>query len=744
MKDIWQWLSEVDREIGPDHSMWRHYNQYQRARDADDAAGVQLFRDEVTGLAREHNLPWLEVFATHWYLQYRVAGREQGGTHLTEAVRAFEIAHRPENAECPQSICTAQDLCIAYGDVDGPGFAEERLAASRSTLERIDPTWPCYDCISSEIGSALLDAERYDEALALAAETQPVIRGEGALPKLDWPTKQLKALRSTGDLDAAVELVAQTDRSRFSRDTRSMDQHYDMERVILATLTGDHEGAREIAAAIPHPRDYSEVSAVRWSEMQRCLVEAGLADNDLELSRDRAQLVERYRANGAIWRPFLVCLDLARAAAERGAAEVAALGVEVATEIAAELRDQDLARRRLAEVVSILEAPEIRSEPTGLDEEWATIVAEGDGGAGADAEAVSRYADCMAAHGWIHRSERVLDAWLEANALDIDVALRLFGRLMVKGELAAVSALADRVESVAPEEAHWFRANVAARQQRWTDCIEHCRSILAADPTVANTRRLLIAAERQVGDFAAAAVVAAELLDIVGETPAPSDCWTAIVAGTLAEEWALVRRAAGHLDMELTGDEGPVEEQWGACLVTFVESEGRESTWMAGRTGPATARILSVGHHSRPQHHGDEVVFEPTPLDPPSDDPEDLQRYPHLLTRVEGGRRSFPLEGLSPGLEAWRQLRDALAQAGYAAWAYDVDPVVIDGEEQEVLYCQLAVGADASTTSLAELLDDLTADWPAAPSYELLAVEAGQAPDIHRQRLEQLYPEGDG
>ena len=99
-------------------------------------------------LARQLDEPWIEIFLRHWLMQSRVLDRRQGRANLEECVELLELAHRDNNRECPQSVCVVQDFANCYGIADGPGYADDRLRVSAETLARIDPTWPCFRCIS--------------------------------------------------------------------------------------------------------------------------------------------------------------------------------------------------------------------------------------------------------------------------------------------------------------------------------------------------------------------------------------------------------------------------------------------------------------------------------------------------------------------------------------------------------------------------------------------------------------------
>ncbi len=112
------------------------------------------------------NQPWLDLYVRHWQMQSRVLHRyDVRGDTLKQCVDLLERASRPNAAECPMSICAAQDFCAAHGILDGPGFAEQRVQVCDETLARITRKWPCWRCITTERAEALQDHGRSQEAL---------------------------------------------------------------------------------------------------------------------------------------------------------------------------------------------------------------------------------------------------------------------------------------------------------------------------------------------------------------------------------------------------------------------------------------------------------------------------------------------------------------------------------------------------------------------------------------------------
>ena len=127
---------------------------------------------------------------------------------LPEAVSLLEFAHRDANRACPQSVCTTQDLAVTYGLIDGKGYQQQRLNVAAETLERIDPSWPCFTCISSEYADALLADGRHEEAIVFLEEQYDKLRRAHLYEQRYWQmlSPYLEALIHTDRLEEALEI----------------------------------------------------------------------------------------------------------------------------------------------------------------------------------------------------------------------------------------------------------------------------------------------------------------------------------------------------------------------------------------------------------------------------------------------------------------------------------------------------------------------------------------------------------
>ena len=214
MKDIWSWLYE----IGTDDQVATVSELVDRLLDANraqDSTAVASIGEQLIQQGDALNQPWLGVFARHWQLQHRLNDLSEGTTAVADAVSAFEIAHRDENLGCPQTICSAQDLCIAYSRADGPGHADAVIAACEDTLARIDSSWPCYDCVSTELFRGQLHAGRLSDGLETIVTTEVEIRRHGGTPALPYVSSRLEALLGLGRNDEALALATTFDEARY-------------------------------------------------------------------------------------------------------------------------------------------------------------------------------------------------------------------------------------------------------------------------------------------------------------------------------------------------------------------------------------------------------------------------------------------------------------------------------------------------------------------------------------------------
>lgn len=267
---------------------------------------------EGLALARALKHPWIEVFLRHWRMQSRVSYRRDATTGLSEAVSLFEFAHRDDAIACPQSVCVTQDLCITYGLIDGPGYAEERLCASAETLTRIDSDWGCFVCISSEHIDALRDLGRLTEAEAFCRQQIATLAKRGHVDtRLRASLAHIRLeLGHAEEAYAALKPL----RAEYYQSVK-FGHELTLLKCQAMLAIGKFEQARKI---LPPSHDLDESLYWRWSET---VLKLSLCDPE-QNTPERAAAIDlmhtRLASLGAAWDQFNVLAIAMELALMRG------------------------------------------------------------------------------------------------------------------------------------------------------------------------------------------------------------------------------------------------------------------------------------------------------------------------------------------------------------------------------------------------------------------------------------------
>lgn len=616
--DIWSWVythvkevREQDPELADqllDLSEWTCDGLHGRL----DAA-----LPAVVARVRALKRPWLEVYARHWGLQSRILHRQDARFDaLRDAVDLVERAHRPDAEDCPQSVCATQDLCAAYGVLDGAGHAEARIAAATETLDRIDANWPCFQCIHGELTSALLDKGAYDEALAQIDAAEQAIREVGAHGDLKRSRSEtLICLGRPGD---ALEVIRAYDpggagaSGQLSKSLRIAHALVRLGRIEDA-LT-ELPSAADLGDEVEH--------FVEWMQVMRLLV----ADHGRELEPPLVQAV-----NAMLHKLSLHC-------AHRDTLTHAAAWAELALDEgswAYALAWYELAERHLPELVAPLGADErlrkiderldaTRPAPFGEDApsavaalhaaveagrvSFSTLVATAIQLSGA-IDVVNATAERWLFLGWPGRSAAVVDRALEVTPDPALIALRLRS-LFHAGEgpplVAELNRWAEHPAGRVQIDVAWFRSQLAEREKRYDDAAEamaHAWTNLRehAGPGILRRQAAMLQLAGRLEDTARA-------LDEVVALPeaSPQDHLFRMEINTQLERWPAVRASAEAYGLELTGD-GFIDDNFGS-----IGLEIDHQRYWATRIGPCHARIHQIsGPGIEPELYGSVWAFDP-------------------------------------------------------------------------------------------------------------------------------------
>lgn len=720
--DIWSWVNtkRLDLISAGQDRLAQLVAEVPSAVCDNEHARVDAIIPEGVAMSRALDEPWLELFFRHWALQSKVL-RRGDATCLPEAVELLELASRDRYADCPQAVCVTQDLTGCYAFADGPGYVEERLAASRETLSRIDPGWPCFNCIASEHASALFDAERWDDALRWVEECDGKSLASGNASNA-LVEERTRALLMLGRAAEAWEVI-----SDYERPASGEGGAMGIRLLRVATLLalGRTDDAAEhmprMESIRDTPRHYRD-----WVDNLLALIERGAAPNDWETGAALRQMTQQLEANQARFLAASVARDSAILAARRSARKVAELHLAEARRLGAALRKPEALHLERAERAVAECQP---SKPSG-DEADPEMLLERVGAA-ADETALSQRAQALAALGFERLAIAELEAFVSGDPQSPGATILLAECLLAAGEHDRLDALdASDVPERARPAVCWLRSislELRGELERARATLER---LVELDPDSPEPRVRLAELHRRSGDLERALAL---LDDVVGTAePGPAD-WDRMVVATQLGRWQAVRHSARRVGMELEEGDEPIDEAWAICRLRFADGQG---ALHALRTGPVTARVLEIAGPGRDEHYGDHVVFEAVPLGDVEPDSDEPLEYRVLDVVAPGNHQSFALDGVHPGEERLEALRELVQSwdGGFEVLSGDgYELIGPDGREHVGLYAYFTVPRAGTPKHASLALLALTSEWPEPLIWRELARAAGHTDEHARQ-----------
>jgi tetratricopeptide (TPR) repeat protein len=678
---------------------------------------------------------------------------------LKEAVGLYELAHRPENARCPQSVCTVQDLAATYGDLDGPGYADERIAVARENLAAIDPSWPCFDCISGELAEALHDAGRDGEVLEFVETQRKAMIAAGSFDNTgNLPRARAEALIALGRFDEALEQLDAYDPSAGGEHAILYKRLIEARALFGA---GQLERGREImpppSAVLDTPGLYqawleafealtSPEGARRARRGRATMSERGDEPNSWRAGQLVRAMQARLDKNGARYLSTLFATAGAELASRRDAREIARLMIDEARRQLPELRAPEGLAARLDAVTAELEGGD--ADPlAGVDDAESVrelfgddpevvleVVRAAEDRWPGDSTWVEERAYALLACGFEELAESALRQRIAAHPDSIGAVRALAETLFESGRHGELRELVTDLPVAGEPEVRWIIARTLAADGERDACVDILETLRDAPPAAL----MLATLRRDAGELDAALEILEELIAAVKE-PGPWD-WERMVAGTLAGRWAAVRDSASRVGMDLPGD-GPIELQGSLCQIMAPAGDGREVPIYGVRTGPVTARVVQIlGPDAGVERYGDLLVFDADELNPLAEGEPDDDHVPvyRMIAELESaGYESFAIDGPHPGDAAIDALRDALESRGVELQVKsDGAYRVLDGERDSAelpgVYAFIAVPPDRGAAEVTELLADLTSVWRLPVAWTELAAAAGDDAAVER------------
>lgn len=759
--DTWEWYRKYSKEL---REAGQGYIPQLLEDFTDSILHLQMEKadallPEVKALNQAVKNPWLEIFIGHWELRHRLTNYSEGEKVLPDVVALFEKAHREEAADCPQSVCVTQDLSACYENIDGPGWAAERMAVCEETLSRIDPTWSCFQCLSTEYASALMDSKKNEQAL-------------------EYLDKQIAAVCEVGEEDIEALLVTRVDiliaLQRYDEAKKQVDElakehdywgrdriYYALKKLYILALMGQDD---EVWESLPSWSNITSYSWEQWLKIVVVLLPRYPDRNTWRLARIIQQILEQRSQAGA----HRKVVDLAKLqitlALERESIWVAKLAFNLAQRHIPKLRTLcgiDVEFLELSEKIAAKEA-ELLSRPPVVASENSDEEAEPDPEKDVeayrraflqspdDAELVGNLAGALNACNARDEAIGYLRQYIERHLNEENsLCFQLLDLLIEKGDIEAIEQLADRYKAAGVEHLSlWFRSRILNQQEDWAALETLGQQLIKHDigqewPGVykmnAWAAQKQSAFDRQLGYLQQLLA-----LQTRREMDIRNTQWDIMSVASILQYWGIVRQIAAELDMTLTEGDGFIDENWGVIKLHYRENyESRY--YYAQRIGPVTAKVIEPTYRSDyPQHVDEVVVFDAELLNTPPEDEEEQKKFIglynvlHTIIPTEYGESWF-CDGVQPTEEQFTAFREALSELQWFYWSNSQEDYVLTDSHQNdgaeplpAFYFVISAPLSVAKSDIDKTLSRLTADWEHPLCWWDLARAAGANEDKHR------------
>jgi tetratricopeptide (TPR) repeat protein len=723
--DIWAWVTELHTQLQEENPRlaWLlvyvpHYVVH------NDVEMVDSLIPEALALSKSMNHPWMEVYFRHWNLQSRILQRSLVKSSMNEAIDLLERSHREDTIDCPQTICVSQDICCAYGLADGPGYAEERLKVAGETLERINPAWPCWRCISEEYTDALLDSGKPEEAMAFLEKQEratQVARPEKYSP-FSMRGSRTETMLALGRYEELLDYtIAAEEYCREQGDVFEFRRKIDLARIY--TRLERWEDAKAVLPAWKDMEHYlSEIPD--WTESFIPLLQNESIPFEPVHFAHLRQAIQRMRDEGIYRNALEVTVKLAttllefdqKPQAERLLLEAEELVQELykplnANELLSTLRDKTASTPW---EIELPDSPEELIEQMGMHLSSSKVLA------GQKKWPEHWELTLMAGHVWElfgfrKEAEDLFLHFLKQNPEHVQAVQVLAEGYLEQKDFAALEAhltpYADTTDPLMRKMTQWLLVLGLEEQREIDTAIVLLESMLQEFPEALHflaKQALLLRSQRR---YEEAMQCLNRYIALVEE--GDSMDWERMIVGTVLEDWKAVNHSALRLGMDLGEAEGPFYEPSGLCLLTF---DGEDDEHVALRVGPVTAQVLRIAFVDSEQHYNDLVLFNPLPrneVDP--EDPEALLLYEVETVLKPGNYQTFTLNGQAPDEAQIDELEAVLEPFGVAFVQTSSNLYELTDEETgEILpgfYAVMAAPSDCDLQGLEAALTKLIARW---------------------------------
>lgn len=701
----------------------------------------QIF-NQALPLCRSLEDHWLEIYFRHWRLQSHVLKSYRAKDLLSEAVSLLEFSHREETKECPQRICTVQDLAACYGIKDGPGYAEERIAVCKETIEEIDGAWPCYSCINGELLDALMDAERYGELQDQLDRIDTELAKHKEADTSEMVITRGRLLLRTGKIEAAKNLIENAQNigggSGFIRS----------KKLLLALIYCAEERWGEAKQLVA---DFSERSLDckyldDWTHVQLILANAGKIPNDRSL-RERihyaAQVLEQ---NGALRVSFRVLGRMIELGVHAKDTYRSTFALEDMRKLQNQFNRDMGAKDRILELEQLVAGVIAPSEIKSFDDAQQLLNFEFENEmfeflclqAGLEKWPDNMYVlrrKCALLDRCFQREKSyTLLADAHSKASDNPLLEHEFGNAFLRkhGFDAYFKEFPFSDLQGLSKSQIWNRGYIYFNHYKSTNSDEAFKILKKIENYWPDDPSLLsdLATELiRSNEFSQA--LAYRLKQRDADPDNTNVNWDVCIAASLAKNTEALIEASEKLDLKVTPD-GLLEiEQFPRIRLQYVSKINGQDILHATRIGPVLARVDSVSRiNTERQVFGQTIVFDPAPLNQLTETDKDgyacdkegyyTYLYPSIHILDDPKLLTFAIDGIDPGEEAIDRLRKRIEDSGYvfnrrSGEQYRLQFIEAGvAQDKPGFYAYVLTDPDAALRQLSDLLEEFsrTLDHP--------------------------------
>lgn len=715
--DIWAWVHEKEQQLydAGEHRLADIIENMPRHCCDDEHDIVDALYAEGLPLAQKAKEPWAEVFIRHWYLQSQVLTRNNAKGMLSEAIELLELSHSEEAKGCPQRICAVQDLANCYGKADGPGFADERIAVSMETLAEIDPSWPCYTCIGAEYIDALIDGQRYDEALSESDRLQlERLKHQGQAPETmdEVLNSQSHALIRLGRYDEAISLLK-------SKPISSVDGSRGKENKMLLCLAMVYTGKFDQIDDYIVPLDEilkSHTYYNHWTEIQTKLIEARQVEFDDQMASTLRTMANRlidHGSNRCAFNQLLMLCDLsiknaylfnAKLALEKIQTIIPLLNKDCGAEAALnDIKLQFATAIKQPDIEPFSELDTLLNADFSSHDIYAQSLEIFHQHHPKNIQATSTLAELYSAYGNKEKGLALIENVYQELKTDPDAnfaygrfLLNEYGRDTLIENLGILLSDNDTDDPI-QQNLLWLFAHAYQRSEP-QKAITYFERYLKFNTQNLIVLQALAWLNCKVEEYEKST----QLWDHVIELDQDNENhqWDKLIPATLNNDWQGIRNCSKVLSIKIEGETGVVHQEMGTCRIRFTGELGSGEIFHAHRTGPVSATIKAIKQLDEEQRFGQELVFNPSPLN--SLDQKDSDGYAcdsegfynHLYDAYRIIQSTphicYAIDGVYPGKDSVEALACELDKNGFVFDQRNNDSYVLEfddesGEPQEAL-----------------------------------------------------------